>query len=57
MLTTTMELAKKYAVATGKLLGTMSFLASYDSMTADEIRADLKKKIAEVEAELDETQD
>ena len=57
MLTTTMELAKKYAVATGKLLGTMSFLVSYDSMTADEIRADLKKKIAEVEAELEEIQD
>ena len=50
---TTMELAMKYASATGKLLGTMSFLVSYDSMTADEIRADLKKKIAEVEAELE----
>jgi hypothetical protein len=54
---TTMELAMKYASATGKLLGTMNFLATYDSMTADEIRADLKKKIAEVEAELEETQD
>ena len=51
------QLAMKYASATGKLLGTMSFLVSYDSMTADEIRADLKKKIAEVEAELEETQD
>lgn len=56
-MSTAMELAMKYASATGKLLGTMSFLVSYDSMTADEIRADLKKKIAEVEAELEEIQD
>ena len=51
------QLAMKYASATGKLLGTMTFLAKYDSLTADEIRADLKKKIAEVEAELEEIQD
>ena len=50
----TLDLAMKYAAATGKLLGTMNFLATYDSLTADEIRADLKKKIAEVEAELGE---
>ena len=56
-MSTAMELAMKYASATGKLLGTMSFLVSYDSMTADEIRADLKKKIAEIEAELEEIQD
>ena len=53
----TLDIAMKYASATGKLLGTMSFLATYDSLTADEIRADLKKKIAEVEAELGEIQD
>ena len=50
----TLDIAMKYASATGKLLGTMNFLATYDSLTADEIRADLKKKIAEVEAELGE---
>jgi hypothetical protein len=54
---TTLEIAMKYASATGKLLGTMNFLATYDSLTADEIRADLKKKIAEVEAELGEIED
>ena len=53
----TLEIAMKYASATGKLLGTMNFLATYDCLTADEIRADLKKKIAEVEAELGEIQD
>ena len=53
----TLDIAMKYASATGKLLGTMHFLASYDSLTADEIRADLKKKIAEVEAELGEIED
>ena len=53
----TLDIAMKYAGATGKLLGTMSFLATYDSLTADEIRADLKKKIAEVEAELGEIED
>jgi len=53
----TLDIAMKYASATGKLLGTMQFLATYDSLTADEIRADLKKKIAEVEAELGEIQD
>ena len=53
----TLDIAMKYASATGKLLGTMNFLATYDSLTADEIRADLKKKIAEVEAELGEVQD
>ena len=53
----TLDIAMKYASATGKLLGTMNFLATYDSLTADEIRADLKKKIAEVEAELGEIQD
>lgn len=53
----TLDIAMKYASATGKLLGTMNFLATYDSLTADEIRADLKKKIAEVEAELGEIED
>jgi hypothetical protein len=51
------DLAFKYAGATGKLLGTMSFLVSYDSLTADEIRAELKKKVEEIEAELGEIQD
>jgi len=50
------DLAFKYAGATGKLLGTMSFLVSYDSLTADEIRAELKKKVEEIEAELGEIQ-
>ena len=53
----TLDIAMKYAGATGKLLGTMQFLATYDSLTADEIRADLKKKIEEIEAELGEIQD
>jgi len=53
----TLDIAMKYASATGKLLGTMNFLATYDSLTADEIRADLKKKIEEVEAELGEIED
>ena len=53
----TLDIAMKYASATGKLLGTMNFLATYDSLTADEIRADLKKKIAEIEAELGEIED
>lgn len=51
------DLAFKYAGATGKLLGTMNFLVSYDCLTADEIRAELKKKIEEIEAELGEIQD
>ena len=50
----TLDIAMKYASATGKLLGTMNFLATYDSLTADEIRAELKAKIVEVEAELGE---
>ena len=53
----TLDIAMKYASATGKLLGTMNFLATYDSLTADEIRADLKKKIEEIEAELGEIKD
>ena len=53
----TLKIAMKYASATGKLLGTMHFLASYDSLTADEIRADLKKKIEEIEKELGEIED
>ena len=53
----TLEIAMKYASATGKLLGTMNFLATYDSLTADEIRADLKKKIEEIEKELGEIED
>ena len=53
----TLDIAMKYASATGKLLGTMQFLATYDSLTADEIRADLKKKIEEIEAELGEIED
>lgn len=51
------DLAFKYAGATGRLLGTMNFLATYDSLTADEIRAELKAKIAEIEAELGEIED
>ena len=53
----TLDIAMKYASATGKLLGTMNFLATYDSLTADEIRAELKAKIAEIEAELGEIED
>lgn len=53
----TLDIAMKYASATGKLLGTMNFLATYDSLTADEIRADLKKKIEEIEKELGEIED
>ena len=49
---TTAELALKYAGATGTLLGGIKFIAEYDSMTADEIRADLKKLLEKVEAEL-----
>ena len=48
----TLNIAMKYAGATGKLLGTMSFLASSDAMTADEIRAELKAKVEEIEAYL-----
>ena len=51
---TSSELAFKYAGATGRLLGTMSFLANSDAMTADEIRADLKAKVEEIEKELGE---
>ena len=50
----TLDMAMKYAGATGKLLGHMTFLSTYDSLTADEIRAELKAKIVEVEAELGE---
>ena len=50
----TLDIAMKYAGATGKLLGHMTFLSTYDSLTADEIRAELKAKVAEIEAELGE---
>ena len=51
------QLALKYAGATGKLLGGIKFVVDYDSMTADEIRADLKKLMEKVEAELDKIED
>ena len=53
----TMSLALKYAGATGTLLGGINFLIGYDSMTADEIRKDLKKLYDRVEAELGKIED
>ena len=52
-----MKLALKYAGATGTLLGGIKFIAEYDSMTADEIRKDLKKLYDKIEAELEEIED
>ena len=52
-----MKLALKYAGATGTLLGGIKFIVDYDSMTADEIRKDLKKLKDKVEAELAEGED
>ena len=52
-----MKLALKYAGATGTLLGGIKFIAEYDSMTADEIRKDLKRLRERVEAELGEIED
>ena len=53
----TAQLALKYAGATGTLLGGINFIIGYDSMTADEIRADLKKLKERVEAELGKIED
>ena len=53
----TAELALKYAGATGTLMGAMEFAISYDSMTADEIRADLKKTLDKVREELGKIHD
>ena len=52
-----MKLALKYAGATGTLLGGINFIIGYDSMTADEIRKDLKKLYDKIEAELEEIED
>lgn len=49
---TTLEIAMKYAGAAGQLMGTMTFLAQTEELTADEIREELKKKLEEIEAEL-----
>lgn len=49
---TTSELAFKYAGATGKLLGIMNFVINYDSLTAEEMREELKKTMEAVEKEL-----